>query len=242
MKTTITDTEARSDVQNPMSHRDVYYRRATMRRKDAFCENPTPSISEIANCQNRTGTLIDLGTHEYRAYKVVQFWSDAQISDYLKEKLVKAIPIESHTVDTGERKTILGYRAKHLVTTINRAHDSSNDGGQETSDGWFIEHEPADLHCAPDSTRRNPFYLFGTTLTQYPEIPKFHHTGPLPTGLAVRLVRTTKQGNSGRVVTLDEAVEELSDSPLNPLLFDLPKGFRENPQLLRSKRNSTNNY
>jgi hypothetical protein len=133
-RTVITDTGARSDVQNLMMHRDVYYRQGMMRRKDSLGEQTSPSISDVANCESRTGLLIDLGAHEYRTYKVMQFWSDAQVHEYLNKGLVKAVQIDSHTTGTGERKIFFGHTAKHLVTTIRRAPDKSNDGGEETID------------------------------------------------------------------------------------------------------------
>ena len=166
----------------------------------------------------------------------MQFWSDAQIHEYLQKGLVKSVQIESHTVDTGEWKVLFGQPAKHLITTIKRTPDKSKHGGEETIDCWYIDHEAADNHCAPDFTRTDALYVLGTTLTQYPEIPQFHHTGPLATGLAVRLTRTHKENKSGRTITLEETVEDLSSAPLDPLPFELPRGFHENSQLLRPKQ------
>jgi len=53
----ITDRAARSDTQNPMMHRDIYYRRGMMRRKDSLGEQTSPSIFNIANFQTRSGFL-----------------------------------------------------------------------------------------------------------------------------------------------------------------------------------------
>ena len=67
-----------------------------------------------------------------------------------------------------------------------------------------------------------------------PQIAQFHHTGPVPSGLAVKLtVFTIKAARPpDRILTTEETVEELSDSPLNPSLFELPPGFSENSHLL----------
>src|SRR5258708_21557368 len=187
MRTVITDTAARSDVENPTTHRDVYYRRGAMRRKDSFGDQPTPSVADIANCESRTGFIIDLSAHEYRIYKVMKFWSNAQLSEFLEKGLVKPVQIESHTIDTGERKAFFGYTAKHLITTIKRTPGKGDKGGEETIDGWYIDHEPADLHCAPEFVSTQAMYVLGTTLTKYPDIPHLYHSGPLPTGIAVPL-------------------------------------------------------
>ena len=76
-----------------------------------------PKIATIANCETKSGFLIDLNMREYRTYKVVKFLSDAELAEYLKQNPGNAVPVESHTVDTGEQKTFFGRPAKHLITT-----------------------------------------------------------------------------------------------------------------------------
>jgi hypothetical protein len=168
----------------------------------------------------------------------MKFWSNAQLGEFLQKGIVQPVQVESHTIDTGERKAFFGYPAKHFITTIKRTPDKDDKGGEETIDGWYIDHEPADLHCAPEFVPTQAMYVLGTTLTRYPEIPQFHHSGPLPTGMVVRLTRTHKESASGRTISLEETVEDLSDSPLNPSLFELPKSLHENPQLFRGKPSS----
>ena len=76
--------------------------------------------------------------------------------------------------------------------------------------------------------------MIGTALVDYPDLAEFHHSGPLPTGLPVKLRLTSKRaGKNGilRTITIEKTVEDLSDSPLSPSLFELPKGLHENPQL-----------
>ncbi len=206
-----------------------------MRRKDSI----PASISSIANCDTRTGFLIDLDAHEYRTYKVVKFWPVQQIDDYLQKNPQNAIQIESKTVDTGERKTFFGYLARHLITTNRRSPDKDDTGGKETIDGWYIDHELPDNNCAPDYARTDPLYVVGTGLVMLPQVASFHHTGPLPAGLAVKRTLTHKiaDGENGRdrIIAITETVEELSDSPLSPSLFELPSGLHENSHLLGGK-------
>jgi hypothetical protein len=233
-RSVITDTGAAPNVQNPVEISTVYYRRGAMRRKGSV----GTSVSSIANCDTKTGFLIDLDAHEYRTYKVVKFAPMSQLQEYLEKNPQNRVKVESQTVDTGERKKFFGYPARHLITTTTRPRDKKNSGGEETIDGWYIDHEGLDNDCAPDYVHIEPFYVLGTGLVMYPEIPQFHHTGPIPGGLAVKLTHRTKSagaknGTSDRVVTLERTVEEISDSPINSSIFDLPSGLHENPQLLR---------
>jgi hypothetical protein len=207
------------------------------RRADSLGAGTTASISDIANCETRTGFLIDLNVHEYRNYKLVIFASEAQRGQYLQKVGKTAVQIESKTVDTGERKMFFGHLAKHLITTTKRAEGDSR-SGEEIVDGWYIDHELPDHNCAPDFARSEPYYVIGTTLVDYPDLAEFHHSGPLPIGLAVESkfiskIAGTEAGRSGRVVTVENTVEDLSDAPLSPSLFNLPSELRENRKLLR---------
>ena len=242
-RTVMTDTGSNPDIQNPSLHRDIDYRRGPMRRRDSFGNGTTVSFANIANCETKSGFLVDMNAHEYRTFKVVEFAPITRLNDYLKKNPQRTIQVESQTIDTAERKTFFGHPAKHLVTTIKRTRDDNSGGGEETVDGWYIDHESPDNNCAPDYVQNDIYYLVGTVLVSYPDIARFHHTGPLPSGLAVKLRRSvklggTKDGAPGRTVTTERDVEDLSDSPLNPSLFELPSGFHENSQLLRSHRSS----
>lgn len=233
--TVITDTGSPPNVQSRSELRKVYYRKGSMRRRDGI----PASISNIANCDTRTGYLIDLNAREYRNYKVVKFWSTANIEDYLQKHPEDTVQVESKTIDTGERKMFFGHLAKHFITTTTRAPDKNNAGGEETIDAWYIDHEPPDQDCAPDYVRTEPFYVVGTALVMPPQIARLHHIGPTPSGLAVERTLTQKtagsRGLADRIITSQETVEELSDATLDPSLFNLPQGLHENPHLFGAK-------
>jgi hypothetical protein len=241
-RTVITDSDPNPNIQNPSVLRETYYRRGVMRKKESLshaAHSAIPSFVDVANCDTKTGFFIDLNAREYRTYNVVKFLSTAQLDEYLKRNPSSAVQVESRTIDTGERKSFFGYPAKHLITTIKRG-DAHGGGGEETIDGWYLDHERPDNHCAPEYTRDNLQYLLGTVLVLYPEVPQFKHIGPLPVGLVVKQIRTvqfaaTKKGAAGHMVTAQETIEELSDATLSPSMFELPSGLHENPQLLRGR-------
>jgi len=246
MKITIrmvyTEAPARPNVENPMSHRVVYYKSGKMRRKDNASGSESPSLSSIANCETKSGLLIDMNAREYRSYKVPKFQTEADLREYLQKNPdnpyhIALVPVESRTADTGERKKFFGFEAKHLITT-NRAASGNSSDGEEIIDGWYIDHDEADNNCAPDSARAELSHVIPTLLRGPMEIPEFHHTGPLPTGLVVKETHTVhftaKGGAAARVITAEDSVEELSDSPLMPSVFELPAGMKENPQLWKA--------
>ncbi len=242
-RTVITDSDEKSNVENPKVTRNVQYRQGNMRREDSLSAEARPSIEQIANCETKTGFLIDPNAHKYRNYNLPRFATEAQRDEYLQKTGKTAIQVESKTVDTGERRVFFGHSARHLITTTKRA-DENGQGGEEIVDGWYIDHELPDRNCAPDFVRSEPYYVIGAALVDYPDIAQFHHTGPLPTGLMVISKFTdkhavTKDGKQGRTITIEKTVEELSDSPLSPSLFELPTGLHETPGLFRGHSTSS---
>jgi hypothetical protein len=243
-QTVITVSDQNPNIENPNVTRKIQYRHGLMRREDSLGVATIASIADIANCETRTGFLIDLDAHEYRNYKLVRFTSEAQRDGYLQKAGKTAVPVESKTVDTGERKVFFGYPARHLITTTKRADANNPSVGEETVDGWYIDHELPDHNCAPDFVHSEPYYVPGTALVVYPDVAQVHHTGPLPTGLAVKSkfigkLAATKDGTRDRTITIEKIVEELSDSPLIPSLFQLPNGLHENPDLFRGHTTSS---
>lgn len=197
-------------------------------------------LTRIADCGNKTGVIVDPLRREYMNYRSPSFPSPAQLDNYRRKNPQELVHIDSRTVDTGEKKIFFGHAARHLITTTKRAHDATSGGAVEQIDGWYIDHESTDGNCAPDYIRTDPLYAVGRTLVMLPEVPLVNHTGPVPSGLAVKMTLIVKilrkDGTPSRTTTIEETVEELSDLPMNPSLFRLPSGFRENKSLLDGRR------
>jgi len=222
-----TDSKPPANVEARSEIKEILYKKGYLRKK----ENTTASLADIVNCDSRTGLLVDFKVHEYKTYKIVKFTPSAQIEQYIEKNPQNAVNIESTTVETGELKLFFGRPAKHFITTTKRSPDKNNAGGEETVDAWYIDHETSDNNCAPEYVRTEPYYVVGTALVMFPQIARLHHTGPIPMGLAVKTTATHKilgaNGVPDRTIITIETVEELSDSPLNPTLFELPAGLRQ---------------
>lgn len=232
---TMTLAPSPSDVENPTVVRSVYYIHSTMRRVDSIDAAGKITFTKINNCETRRGLIVDPSSHEYRALKLPRVWSDAEMRDYINKHPADAIRIESRTVETGERKVILGLTARHFVTTVERPTKNGT-GATETIDAWYVEHQR--VEC--DTTTVLPGELSGALLVDYPELPDVHHVGPVPTGLAVQVHDTIKwvggrNGATGKTLTSERVVESVSDTPLVSKTFEVPAGFRENADLLKAR-------
>lgn len=130
------------------------------------------------------------------------------------------------TKDTGERKQILGYTARHIITTMDMKSSpdacSQNNTKMEI-DGWYIDAAFA-LEC--DSSRAYTNYrphgsggcqdryetkTIGTAKKGYPVWEKTTMFGP---------------GGAESFSTINEVVE-FSQATLDQSLFEIPEGYRE---------------
>ena len=131
-----------------------------------------------------------------------------------------------NTVDTGERKEMFGFTARHLKQTM--SSESSPDACSQNNmkverDGWYINLDYG-LNCGSERPPQAPNnYPTGGCRDAY----RVKHTGVAKLGYP--LVETTRMfGADGSVTfTMTKEVVELSRQPLDAALFDVPAGYTE---------------
>lgn len=131
-----------------------------------------------------------------------------------------------NTTDTGERKQMFGFTARHLKRTM--MSESSPDACQPQqmkmeTDGWYINLEYG-LSCG---TARPP-QMGGRPAPQgCRDRYQFKRTGPVNLGYPL-IETTTMYGSDGSVqFTMNKEVVELSRQTLDAALFDVPAGYAE---------------
>lgn len=131
-----------------------------------------------------------------------------------------------NTVDTGERKEMFGFTARHLKQTM--VSQSSPDACQQQSmkidrDGWYINLEYG-LNCGPE---RPPQTGARTAPQGCRDRYQYRRTGP--TNLGYPLVETTTiyRADGSVQTTMSKEVVELSRQSLDAALFDIPAGYTE---------------
>ena len=130
------------------------------------------------------------------------------------------------TRDTGERKQMFGYTARHIITTM--VMSSSPDACSPVNvkmetDGWYIDaafaldcdlganYRPPQTQASGGCRDRYEMKQIGTAKKGYPVYEKMTMFGP-----------------DGResFTTINEVIE-FSQATLDPSLFDVPAGYRE---------------
>src|SRR5829696_87844 len=130
------------------------------------------------------------------------------------------------TKDTGERKQMFGYTARHIITTMEMKSSPDACSTVDTKmqiDGWYIDAAFA-LDC--DSSRAYTGYKpkasggcqdryetkqIGTARKGYPVWEKMTMFGP----------------NGAESFSTTNEVVEFSQATLDPSLFDVPEGYRQ---------------
>ena len=131
-----------------------------------------------------------------------------------------------NTTDTGERKEMFGFTARHLRRTT--MMESSPDACQQTrmkieTDGWYINLEYG-LNCGGSE---RPSQMGRTAPQGCRDRYQSRRTGPANLGFAL-IETTTMYGDNGQAMfTSSKEVVELSRQPLDAALFDVPAGYTE---------------
>jgi hypothetical protein len=131
-----------------------------------------------------------------------------------------------NTVDTGERKEMFGFTAKHLKQTMmsESSPDACNPNNMKIErDGWYINLEYG-LNCGSERPPQAPGSMpTGGCRDTY----RTKRTGVA--NLGYPLEETTRMfGSDGSVTfTMTKQVVELSRQPLDAALFDIPAGYTQ---------------
>jgi len=130
-----------------------------------------------------------------------------------------------NTVDTGERKEMFGFNARHLkrTTIIEPAADACSQQKMKIeNDGWYINLEYG-LAC--ETSGRPPMGPMAAPgcRNRY----QYRRTGP--TNLGFPLVETTTMygADGGANFTMAKEVLEISRQPLDAALFEIPAGYTQ---------------
>lgn len=136
------------------------------------------------------------------------------------------ITYTTNAVDTGERKEMFGFQARHVKTSmqIESSPDACSPIKQRMeTDGWYIDFSFG-LNC-----ERGGVPQMGGMPSQggCRDRIRFNRQGAARTGYALQET-TTMYGPDGRVAfTSTKEVVELSREPLDAALFDVPAGYVE---------------
>ncbi len=128
-----------------------------------------------------------------------------------------------NTIDTGERKQMFGFTARHLKRTIMSQSSPDACGQQQMkieTDGWYINLEYG-LSCPTQRPPQRP----GMASTGCRDRYQYKHNGPSNLGYPLVETTTVYGADGSATFTMTKEVIELSLQTLDAALFDLPAGY-----------------
>src|SRR5215212_8236657 len=218
---------------------------STVYIKGARERTEMPTTTSIRQCDLKRTIQINEGA---RKYVIVP---DSGVGDATPApttpqgpKTTRRGAVVTHTVninDTGERKQILGYTARHIKTTtvMDAPAEACSPGHMEMeSDGWYIDFAAGGPSC--DVDRPTPPPTRGSRPDCADQI-RFRTTGSGRLGFPVMVTTKFKMGGAeggdeddaeaaaamSNAMTSTIEVTEISTVTLDPALFDVPAGYTQ---------------
>jgi hypothetical protein len=183
----------------------------------------------LTQCDLRRGIQINPASQTYMVSLFEQATASAQnVSNAKSDGVVRAGGTVTSTVtikDTGERKQMFGYTARHLIITTEMA--SSPDACSVTNmkmqtDGWYIDTEFA-LDCDYGSGYAASYSAKQGCRDKY--VSKQVGAGKRGFPVYEKMTMFDESGKES-FSTVNEVIE-FSRATLDPSLFEVPAGYRE---------------
>lgn len=222
-----------------------YSGQSTVYIKGARERTEMPTITSIRQCDLRRTIQIN---ERARKYVIVP---DAEVAAATPApttpqgpKTTRRGAVVTHTVninDTGERKQMFGYTARHIKTTtvMDAPAEACSPGHMEMeSDGWYIDFAAGGPSC--DVDRPTPPPTRGSRPDCADQV-RYKTTGSGRLGFPVMVTTKMKMGGAqggdeddaevaaamSNAMTSTIEVTEISTVTLDPALFDVPAGYTQ---------------
>jgi hypothetical protein len=197
-----------------------------------------PRQAFIQQCDAHRSLMLNLDAREYTSTELDERGAPKGCKPPViphKEPAKGSLEIFIDSVDTGERKEMLGHTARHIITHERRV--ASPDGCQQSmsseTDGWYIDLDVPSGTCYA-LPHRTSTAVVSVSFSSCPQQKlEVHRTGISETGFPVKLTTTSHgslvqpDGSQKEYSnTFGSEVTELSEAPLDPALFEVPAGFK----------------
>jgi len=130
------------------------------------------------------------------------------------------VTVTSDSVDTGERRPVGSYQARHVKTTITVEPGPEAVSHKSTTeiDGWYLD--LPGLYCQDTGAKKMGWW---TTLSGRLDRVVFKRLGAAARGFAIE--ERTRKSEDGKVFVQKIELLELSEKPLDESLFEIPAGY-----------------
>lgn len=194
-------------------------------------ETANGTMVNITQCDLKRGVQMNSAAKTYLINEFVQAIQTGQTSAPAStDGVVQGggkVTTTITTKDTGERKQMFGYVAKHLIITMETVSSPDACSPNNTKmqmDGWYIDADfVLDCDYGQQAAAYNPYARKGGCQDKY----EVKQVGAAKRGYPVIEKMTMFDQNGKETYTFTNEVVELSKVTLDASLFDIPSDYRQ---------------
>lgn len=208
------------------THTETLYLKGARQRIEAASDGPLASPStNILQCDQRLRILLNKQAKVYAELPIRDSQPSSKNARPIAESQMtgKDVTIIFDSVDTGERRSIGGYLARHIKSTVTT--DAPSGAAIPASlleqDGWYIDFPG--LYCRENAQAVSEF-LVANVGNRYDRV-HFKRMGTASKGFPIEETTCTTQNG----ISTESKIEllEISQVSLNPSLFERPKDYAQ---------------
>jgi hypothetical protein len=208
----------------------TWYLKGPRERVEHSPDNPSPNFvpfaATIMQCDQRT--LIHLNVREKSYISSVSHHPESSNIERPKRPPQSTGPevvVTINSVDTGERREVAGYEARHIRTTVTvePSAGAATKPSNAEADSWYLD--LPGLYCVAGAPRVFVQQFMGSLIVPSAHHDRlvFKHVGIEPYGLVIE--ENSTQHSEGNVIVGKTELLESSDQPLDESLFEIPGDF-----------------
>lgn len=198
-----------------------YFKGSRQRTEHMFESSGQPTSVTLTQCDQGSYFYLDAQKKTYLTRPVDPApWKDRhKVARHTGD--TAEVIVTTDSADTGDRRSVGSYEARRVktTTTIEANEEAGGSASKTETDGWYID--LPGWNCRDDSGRGQGMIMLsvGRRIPRY----VFRQLGTARRGFAID--ETTVTTESGRSITSRIEFLEISESPLDPALFEVPADY-----------------
>jgi hypothetical protein len=205
----------------PNTEMTWYFKGARQRVEQTQESSPHPTIVTLTQCDQKSEFILHEEKKNYLRTPIDEALSSDRYEVENRSADAVDVIITSDAFDTGERRPVGSYQARHVKTTITTepSEEAGVRGSKMEIDGWYID--LPGWNCRADSGQRHGM-MMGYVGERMPHFV-FREVGTARLGFAIQ--ETIKSTEAGVTKVSKTEFLEISEAPLDPALFEVPPGY-----------------
>ena len=214
------------DRRHPGSTTETLYLKGARQRQEFLSTDGKDTVDgliTITQCDRQRTIVLSPETKLFATQVVYRSWTPAPSAPPEDDRPGPNVVTTFDAVDTGERRTIGRYVARRVRTTITieADRDAATPPSTRETDGWYID--LPGLGCG-DADSSSFAVLVASVGNDTADRHHFRTKGTARRGFAIG--ETTRHTHTGGTTVGGVELVELSDRPLDPALFEIPRDYR----------------